>query len=64
MERRHESEPRKSKTEEICRDGLQTLRGGLLPQFESDFIHLRELCIVQVLSKPPGLTNEAYCLCF
>lgn len=64
MEGRHGSEPRKSKSGEISRDWLQTLRGGLLLPFETDFIHPKELCIVQVLSKPPGLTDEAYCLVF
>lgn len=63
MEGRYGSEPRKSKREETSRDGLQTLR-GLLPPFETDFIHPRELCIVQFLSKPPGFTDEANCLVF
>lgn len=61
---RHGSEPRISKMEEISWDGLQTLRGGLLPQFETDFMHPGELRIVQVLSQPPGLTDEACCLVF
>lgn len=59
---RHGSEPRKSKREEVSGDGLQTLRGGLLPQLETDFMHPRELCIVQVLSETPDLTDEAHCL--
>lgn len=53
----------KKKQEEICREGLIIFRGLLLP-FETDFIPPRELCIVQALSKPPGLADEAYCLVF
>lgn len=62
MEGRHGSEPRKREQKENSGDGLQTLKEGLLLPFESDFLFPRELCIVQVLSEPPGLTDEAFCL--
>lgn len=62
--RRDMGQDQEKAREENSRDGLQSLRGGLLPPFQTDFIHPRELCIVQVLSKPPGFTDEAFCLIF